>query len=183
MVAVWRVSAVALCLLTSVLIAMAQDSRIKDWFAVPPHSAGIILSVDFPVFKATISNDKGDVLVSKQWIPKIPLIWHLQVPPDIYQIRFQEGPIWSIGVIAKQPGSLTYVRLARYQGNNGEVGLNATVSQGPVPSQLIGFLEAAEKIGIPDAFSVSTIGAGNRILLVSTEPPWKIPPPPPPPPG
>lgn len=177
---VLRVSVAALCLLTSVFVAMAQDSRISDWLAVSPHSAGIVLSIDFPISKATISNDKGDVLAAKQWIPKIPLIWQLRVQPDAYQIRLEEGPIWSLGVIAKQPGGLTYVRLARYHGSKGEIGLSATVSQGPVPSQLTDYLETAAKIGIPEAFSIDTIGPGNRILLVSTEPPWKIPPPPPP---
>jgi hypothetical protein len=174
-----RVSICALSLLTPIL-AMAQNSKLMEWRAVPPREAGIVLIVDFPVARATISNDKDEVLSSKQWNPKLPLIWQLRVSPDVYQIHFNSGPIWSIGVVAKQPGALTYVRLARYEGKNGEVGLTAAVFRGEFPDRLSNSLEFADKIGIPDAFSTATIGAGNRILFVSTEPPWKIPPPPPP---
>lgn len=156
---------------------MAQDSRLADWLAVPPQRAGIVLSIDFPVSEVTISSD-GKVLASKKWIPNIPFVWQLRVEPDIYQIRLQQGPIASIGVIAKQPASLTYVRLAPIKDGSGNAGLSAVVTTGPTPPALIYSLENATKFGIPDAFRADFIEAGNRVLLLNTEPPWPIPPPP-----
>jgi hypothetical protein len=169
--------------LTSVVIGMPEDSRLEAWLAVPPRQAGIVLSIDFPVALANISSG-GKILAVKKWIPKVPFIWQLRVPPDVYQIHFEHGPIWSVGVIAKQPASLTYVRLTAAGGKDGDVGVGVTVTAGAPPSELSNLLQNAAKIGISDAWNTDYIDAsyredGARVLLVSTEPPWPIPPPPP----
>jgi len=172
-----RGSIAALLLLASVFVGMAQDSRLTEWLAVPSRQAGIVLLLDFPVSEATIYSEKFKEF--KKWDPKVPFVWQLRVEPDIYQFRLPEGPLAGISVIAKQPAVLTYLSLSRYQGKDGDVGLNVVVSAGPPSSRLTGILEDAAKFGIPNVFSVTYVEGGNRILVLNTEPPWKIPPPPP----
>jgi hypothetical protein len=172
-----RVSFAALLLLTAGAVGMAEDWKLKDWLDVPPQQAGIVFSIEFPVSEAKIFS-AGKLLASKKWIEKEPFIWQIRVQPDVYQIQFSTGPISSVGVIAKQPGSLTFVRVLPLKGKEGDVGVGVAVIPGPIPSEVTNGLLNAAQIGVSDAFSTSYIEAGNRVLLVSTEPEWPIPPPP-----
>jgi hypothetical protein len=176
---VLRVSLAALLSLTAVVIGMAEDSKLKDWLAVSPQQAGIVLSIDFPVSEARIFSE-GKLLAAKKWTAKPPFVWQLRVQPDIYQIQFTSGPISSVGVVAKQPASLSYVRVVPIRGNAGDVGIGVSVTSGPLPTDVADGLQNAAQIGVSDAFGTDYIEAGSRVLLVSTDPPWPIPPPPPP---
>lgn len=164
--------------LTSIVFGMMpEDPQLQKWLAVPARQAGVVLEIGFPVWSASVSS-AGKIVANKKWTPKVPLVWQLRVEPDNYQIEFNQGPIWSLGVIAKQPGSLTYVRL----GLTDESGFDIKVTSGATPpADLVEWLQTAEKIGVRDAWNADYVEAGNRVLLVSTEPPWPIPPPPPPP--
>jgi hypothetical protein len=173
-----RVSLAALLSLT-VAVGMAQDSKLTDWLAVPPEQTGIVLAIDFPVYGADVSSE-GKILASKKWIGKEPFVWQLRLKPDDYQIQFKSGPIWSVGVVAKRPGALTYVRVFPIKGSDGTVGVGVAVTAGPPPVEVTNWLQNAAQIGGSDALRVDYIEPGNRVLLVSTEPPWAIPPPPPP---
>ena len=158
------------------------DSKLlTDWLAVPPQQAGIVLAIDFPVFDANISNE-GKVLATNKWIGKEPFVWQLRLRPDLYQIQFNSGPISSVGVITKRPGSLTYVRVAPIKRNDGSAGVGVAVTTGPIPSEVAASLQSSAQIGAFDAFRTDYIEVGNGVLLISTEPPWQIEPPPPPPP-
>ena len=156
---------------------MAQD--LKDWLAVPPHQAGIVLSFGFPISEAHISSG-GKIIARKTWDPKQTFVWQLRAQPDVYQIQFEQGPLASVGVIAKQPGSLTYLRSVPVSHKDGQfAGVDVAVTTGQPPAELIDWLQNAGKVGIKDAFVSDYIETVNRVLLVSTEPPWPSPPPPP----
>jgi hypothetical protein len=110
MLLVPRVFLAALVSMAAVVVGMAQDSTLKDWLAVPAKQAGIVLSIEFPVSEARIFSE-GKLLAAKKWIGKYPLVWQLRVQPDDYQFQFGSGPISSVGVVAKQAGSLTTLRV------------------------------------------------------------------------
>jgi hypothetical protein len=150
---------------------------LTDWLAVPPEQAGIVLAIDFPVYNADISSE-GKIVASKKWIGKEPFVWQIRLKPDVYQIQFKSGPISFVGVDAKQPAALTFVRLSRIKASDGGSGVGVAVTLGAPPIEVTDWLQNAAQIGGSDAFRADYIEAGNRVLLLSTEPPWSIPPPP-----
>ena len=170
---------VAVSLLSIWLTAGMADPRLEEWAKVPPDQSGLVLVIDAPIFSATISDGEKQVLSAIKWNPKVPFIQQLRMKPQYYTLHF--GALINDLSVVLEPGSLTYVRLARYMRADGETGITVAVSRGghPVTGEIGDILESADQNWhISGVFQTEFINPARNVLLVNTEPPWPIPPPP-----
>jgi hypothetical protein len=161
-----------------------RGDRLKIWSSLPQGDSGLVFIIDAPVTSFELATGQKKILSFAKWTKNLPFVRQYRLPPGVYSVVLKP-PLISATVESKA-GFLTYVTLRAASlpssGQEPVIGLEVSSSRGVVPEFVEQLLEKAYLNGLSDAYTTEALPdlGGERVLLVSTEPPWQIPPPPPP---
>jgi hypothetical protein len=174
---IWRVPIAVFFVLALTVLAFTQQERtrpsLQDWLAVPKNEAGLVLIVDAPVEKVTLSveypsNEYKPVEVFDWSLTQPAFIRQYRMEPGRYQFRLQ-GPIPRVSVDTIE-ASLTYFRLTPIR-KDGQAGASVSVTSGQPAPDLIDLLNEVYEVAKkdPQVYGVSRIYGHS--LALDTEPP------------
>jgi hypothetical protein len=182
-----KVGLLAFALLTkdaTQLLADEIGDRLKEWSSLPQGSSGLVFTIDADISSFELASPSKGPLSKWKWKLGAPFVLQYRLAPGRYEIRLAP-PLYAVTVDAKE-GDLTYVNLGRFlapssSGSEPVARIQVTVSSGAIPSVVSERLEKAYQDGFKAVYTPEPLpSVADRVLLVSTEPPWWIPPPPPP---